>query len=71
MIGRRRIWLTALILCIAGALGCIGCGIWLHGVAWRMGEDDQQPPATTQEARRANAEQRVILIGQITVMMGA
>ena len=70
MIARRKIWLTALLLCILGTLLCIGCGIWLRGVGWHV-ERNRPAPAETQAAEGELDEMRLILVGQITMLLGA
>jgi hypothetical protein len=64
---RRRIWLIAIALCVLGVLGCIGGGVWLHGVAWQLERDR---PAT-QPAREQIDQQRLVLVGQIILLLGA
>ena len=64
MIARRKIWLTALLLCILGTLMCIGFGVWLRGVGWHV-EQTRPAPAQTRAAEGKLDEMRLILVGQI------
>lgn len=70
MIARRKIWLTALLLCILGTLLCIGCGVWLRGVGWHV-ERNRSASTETRVAEGKFDEMRLVLIGQITMLLGA